>query len=130
MTTENPSRGIRVLGLNESRKSPDMEGNHTDGIRRPGRYLTQLKARYFLNEARDNWKECTIINISLKGMGIEFNEAINVESTIHLMIIELRGSEPVTTKGKLRWLKQRENDFIGGIELAETLDEITFAMLI
>jgi len=107
-----------------------MEGNHTDGIRRPGRYLTQLKARYFLNEARDNWKECTIINISLKGMGIEFNEAINVESTIHLMIIELRGSEPVTTKGELRWLKQRENDFIGGIELAETLDEITFAKLI
>jgi len=40
-----------------------MEGNQTEGIRRPGRYLTQLKARYFLNEDRDNWKECNIINI-------------------------------------------------------------------
>ena len=70
MTTESPSRGIRVLGLNELRKSNDMEGNQTEGIRRPGRYLTQLKARYFLNEDRDNWKECNIINETVEKVQI------------------------------------------------------------
>ena len=129
MTTESPSRGIRVSGLNELRKSNDMESNHTERIRRPGRYLTQLKARYFLNEDSGNWKECIIINITPKGIGVAFNQVINMESTIHLMIIEPRGSKPVTTKGKLRWFKQRKNDFIGGIELTETLDETTFAKL-
>lgn len=107
-----------------------MDGSHRDSIRRPGRYLTQLKAKYFLNEDSGSWKECTIINITPKGIGISFTQGINMKSIINLMIIEPRGSKPVTTKGRLRWLKQRKNDFIGGIELAEALDETTFARLI
>ena len=107
-----------------------MVCSHTDNIRRPGRYLTHLKAKYFLNEESGSWKECTITNITPKGIGIAFNQVINMDSTIHLIIMEHKRSQPVTAKGRLRWFKQRKNDFIGGIELAEALDEATFARLI
>ena len=101
-----------------------------DEIRRLGRYVTQLKAKYFIDEDKGSWKDCTIININPKGVGVELNEDINVDSTIHLTIIKPGESEPIIAKGVLRWIRQRKNDFIGGIELAETIDEITFAKLI
>ncbi len=100
-----------------------------EDIRRSGRYVTQLKAQYFLDDDKDHWKECTIININPKGMCVEFNEGINVNSTIHLVIIKSGESEPIIVKGILKWLRQKKNNFIGGIELAETLDENTFAKL-
>jgi len=106
-----------------------MKGNKMDIKRGFGRFVTQLKAQYFLNEKREKWNECTIIDISPKGMGVEFKQDINVGSTIHLVIIIPRELEPIMVKGKLKWIKQRGNDFVGGIEFTELLDEDKFAKL-
>ena len=97
--------------------------------RRSGRYVIQLKAQYFLDDDKDHWRVCTILNINPKGVCVEFNEGINVDSTIHLVIIKSGESEPIIVKGILKWLRQKKSNLIGGIELAETLDENTFAKL-
>ncbi|RLI45414.1 hypothetical protein DRO61_10605 [Candidatus Bathyarchaeota archaeon] len=52
-------------------------------------------------------------------MGIEFHasEEINVDSTIHLEIFVPREFKTVCVEGKLKWINQKRNDFVGGIEL-------------
>ena len=82
-----------------------------------------------LNEKEGKWNECTIININPKGMGVEFHEDISVGSTIHLVIIIPGELETIVVKGILKWIKQRKNNFIAGIELTEMLDDIKFAKL-
>jgi hypothetical protein len=68
-------------------------------------------------------------------MGIEFHasEEINVGSTIHLEIFVPREFKTVCVKGKLKWINQRRNDFVGGIEWyrinREALDEDKFVGL-
>ena len=101
-----------------------------EGIRRPGRFVKQLKAQYFLEEIKGVWEECTVTNISPGGIKIEFYETINVGSTITIMIIIPGESKPMRIKETLKWIKKRESDFIGGIELTEKLDDSTFAKLI
>ena len=92
--------------------------------RKFSRCFTQLDAR-FLKEGEREWEEATIINISRKGMGIKFRTSvkINISSTLHLAIIVSGESDPIMVKGVLGWIKQKENYFIGGIELTESLDE-------
>ena len=99
--------------------------------RRYPRFVTKLKGRYLLEEKTGDWGECTIVNISLKGMGVEFHtqEKINEGSTVSLAIIVPKESEPVMVNGVLRWIKQRKNDAIGGIEITEELNEVTFDKL-
>ena len=106
-----------------------MKGNKMNIKRRFGRFVTQLKAQYFLNEKEGKWNECTVININPKGMGVEFHEYIDVGSTIHLVIIIPGELETIVVKGILKWIKQGKNDFIAGIELTEMLDDIKFAKL-
>jgi hypothetical protein len=99
--------------------------------RRFSRFLTELKGHYFLKDRKRGWNECTIIDVSRKGLGAEFHtqEKINVGSTAHLEIMAPGELQPVMLKGILRWIKQRENDFVCGIELTEILDDFTFAKL-
>ena len=86
--------------------------------RRFSRINTLLEARYFLKEDKRNWGKCIIIDFSCKGMGIEFHtsEEINVGSTVHLEVFVPTEADPVCVEGKLRWINQRRNDFVGGIE--------------
>ena len=98
--------------------------------RRTGRFVKKLKAQYFLDEKRGTVKECTITNIALKGMGIACHETINVGSHVTIIISIPNESTPVIVKGTSKWIRQRENDFIGGVELTETLDDSTFAKLV
>jgi len=99
--------------------------------RKFSRCLTQLEAR-FLKEGEKEWEEATIINISPKGMGIKFQTSgkISIGSTIHLAIIVSGESDPIMVKGVLGWIKQKENYFIGGIELTEELEEVKWAKLV
>jgi len=106
------------------------KGKTTNVERRFGRFVTALKARYFLGEMKENWKECTINKISPKGVGVEFNEDIQVGSTIHLMITFPREPKTIMLKGTLKWIEQSKNVFAGGIEFIEMLDDSTFANLI
>lgn len=82
------------------------------------RFDTQLKAHYFLNEQKEDGEECTVIDISRKGMGIRFDTAdkINIGSTIHLEISIPPESETISVKGILKRINQKESDLIGGIE--------------
>jgi len=108
-----------------------MEGNKTKNRRRFSRCLTQLKARYCLNERRKDWKECAIFNISRSGVGVKFysGEKISIGSTVHLEITIPMELMPIEVKGKLKWIKELENDFIGSMELTEVMDDAKWAKL-
>jgi hypothetical protein len=93
---------------------------------------TNLKANYFAKEGKTSWKECTINKVSRKGIGIIFHtdEKINAGSTLDLKIFISKELDYFTVKGILKWIKQNENDFIGGIELTEFLSETEWIQLI
>ncbi len=95
------------------------------------RFFSQLKARYFAEDKEKDWKECTIINVNRKGMGVKFHtrERINEGSTILFEISVPSELEPVQATGILKWINEGENYFVGGIEFPELLDEDTFAKL-
>ena len=111
------------------------ERNKMKNRRRSSRINTLLEARYFLKEDKRSWGKCIIIDFSHKGMGIEFHasEEINIGSTIHLEIFVPREFKTVCVEGKLKWINQRRNDFVGGIEWyrinCEALDEDNFVRL-
>ena len=79
-----------------------------------------------------SWKECTINKVSRKGIGITFHTdaKINAGSTLDLKIFVSKELEYFTVKGIVKWIKQKENDFIGGIELNEFLSETEWIQLI
>jgi c-di-GMP-binding flagellar brake protein YcgR len=92
--------------------------NKMENRRRFSRIDTLWEARYFLKERERGWGKCTIIDFSHKGIGIEFHtsEEINVGSSIHLDIFVPKELKTVCVEGKLKWINQRRNDFVGGIE--------------
>ena len=94
------------------------------------RRQTRLDA-HILEDGTSKWVKCTVVNISLKGVGLEFytQDEIKAGSTILLSIIIPEEEEPLMKKGELKWIQQRGNDFIGGIELTKMLNETTFAKL-
>ena len=40
------------------------------------------------------------------------------------------GLKPISIKGTLKWIGEGENNLVGGVELTEVLDEITWSNLI
>ena len=79
----------------------------------------ELKSQFLVKVKKRDWEQCTIINVSREGMGIIFQtrRKIEVGSTIYLKIFTPMESEPVNAKGILKWIKEEEDNFIGGIEL-------------
>ena len=65
-------------------------------------------------------------------MGIRFKvpEKIDAGSNIHLQISVSQTLRPIRVKGKLKWVGEGENNFVGGVELTEVLDEITWSNLL
>ena len=92
--------------------------NEMENKRSFGRFKTQLKAQYFLDEKKGVGEECTITDISRRGMGIRFHtrDSINIDSTIFLEIFVPERKEPINVKGVLKQVNWRESDFFGGIE--------------
>ena len=103
----------------------------TEEDRKSWRFPTILNALYFLREKKGQGKECTVINISLNGAGLEFYtcEAISVNEKLFLAISSPDGKETVNVEGIVRWVKQGRKDFVCGIKLTETLDKAKQAML-
>jgi len=85
------------------------------------RFKTHLKSQFFLQKGGKYSEECTIIDISREGIGIEFqsDKKIDAGSTLHLEIFVPTESEPISVTGILKWIKQRN----GGIKLIQILDE-------
>ena len=90
------------------------------------RFSTNLKGRYSTEGLGKNWEECTVLDASRKGMGIKFHtpEGIKVGSIINLETVVPSETEPLNVRGTLKWIKQKENELIGGVEFAEVQDEI------
>ena len=75
--------------------------------------------------------ECTVINISLSGVGLAFYtpERIEVGSMLFLKIFAVGGKTTITVEGIVRWVDQGKKDFLCGVKLTEALDEVKLVML-
>ena len=82
--------------------------------RRYPRFTKQFKAHCITTESKRGGDDCTVINVSLKGLGVVFNtsEEIKVGSSVILEIPASEEHEPHTVKGVVKWVKKRENDYI------------------
>lgn len=99
--------------------------------RRSWRFPTVMKGCYFIEEKKGEGKECTIINISVNGAGLEFYtfETVSVNSKLFLEILLPDAEGTINVEGEIRWVKQGRKDCACGIELAEKLNEAQMAML-
>jgi len=74
-----------------------------------------LKAAFF---GPNGWENCTVNEVSRKGMGVLFLTpmGLNAGSIIHLKVLLPSEPKPVTVRGILKWIKNKGDFFIGGIE--------------
>lgn len=100
--------------------------------RKTKRFATNLKAQYFLKARKVDGKECTVINISQCGLGLEFYtaEKIVAGSALLLEIFATEVMELTNVEGIVKWVKQGEKDFIGGIEVTSKSDKEKLTNLI
>jgi len=96
-----------------------------DEKRKHTRRKTKITAHYFLKDKKEECRECVILDMSSKGLGITFvtHENIATGSTVLLEIPVLDGLDPITIVGVLKWIKQDGNEYIGGIESTEIFDD-------
>ena len=110
----------------------EMENNTREDRRKFKRFPTQLSARY-LEEFGQEWKSCTVINISREGMGIEvyLRERIHVGSIIKLEIIIPTKDGPIRATGILIWLKEFDSkmNFVGGVKFTKIDSEDKWILL-
>ena len=102
-----------------------------ENTRRFQRYPTQREARFFLKDNAGEGRECTIITVSRKGMGILFHtdEKINVGTIIRFDVPIATSFEAISVRGMLKWLDKKEADLIGGVELTQELSDVKFSKL-
>ena len=98
------------------------------------RFPLQLRARYTENNG-NNWKECSIIDISREGMGViihsieAINEGVLLKIAIHAPVLD----DPITVEGRLMWLKELKDDpqfnYAGGVQLTSIAPEDKWALI-
>ena len=117
------------------RKTVSHRGkNGVEERREHERFSMRLSARY-LRESEDEWKDCTVTNISRSGIGIiiYIRERIPIGSFLQLEIIVPKREGPTEVKitGMLKWIKEEKErtNFVGGIEFSKILDEIEWTNL-
>ncbi len=100
--------------------------------RKHGRFDTQLKAQYSLKENSGDVRDCTVINMSRKGIGVKFraHEKISIGSTIRLLVFIPEKLNPASILGVLKWIEKKGNNIIAGIESHELLDEMKFSKVV
>jgi len=104
-------------------EEPALEKSSLEEKRSFARFFIQLKAQYSLKERKNVSEECTIFDISRKGIGVEFNNQIKLGSTIYMTLYFPAELDSLQVKGIVKWIKQCGDRFLGGIELTEVLDE-------
>jgi len=102
-----------------------------ENTRRFERFPTQREGQYFLVKEKRRGQECTIIDVSLKGLGIIFhsNEEINVGTNLRLEVPDPITIDTIDVRGELRWSQEIGGEFIGGIELSRILSDVKFSKL-
>ena len=109
-----------------------MEENKMEERRKSFRFPTNLKASYYLREEKENLEKCNILNVSYKGMGLEFHtlEKIKTCSEIHLEIFSKRQLTPISVTGILSWIGGGGfMPFVGGLEITESLESLQLIKL-
>ena len=88
------------------------------------RCSTKQKAKC-VSKGRSGWIECTVFNFSRTGIGIKFHTSHKIDkgSIIYVEIFPSPESVSVFIKGVLRWIEKEGDDQVGGIELAQELDD-------
>jgi hypothetical protein len=117
---EQTKEGLILESIHELNQDIPNYGveNKTENKRVFSRFDTQLKSQFLLKGKGGNLKACTVLNISRKGMGLQFHtsEMISVGSSIHLQITVPASIEPFSAEGTVKWINQKDSEFIGGIE--------------
>jgi hypothetical protein len=92
------------------------------------RFPLQLGARY-AEESEENWKECSVVDISREGMGVIIHsvEAISEGALLTIEIHAPVQNDPIVVEGRLVWLKEIKGDprfnFAGGVQLTSISPE-------
>jgi hypothetical protein len=96
------------------------------------RFSLKLKAHYTFEDKKDNWKECSIIDVTYNGMGLKFHsrETIKVGTPVHLAIVIDEALSPVRLKGVIKWGGEGADGYVCGVELTEIMEEVTWNNLI
>lgn len=99
--------------------------------RQYARYPTHREAFYCLYEKMAEKQECTIINISRKGMGVLFSrsDGIHIGVTIRIEIPVASALESISVNGMVKWVDKTESNYVGGIELSKELSDVKFSKL-
>ena len=102
-----------------------------ENTRRFERFSTQREGQYFLVKEKEKRQNCTIIDVSRKGLGMIFhsNEEISVGTNIRLEIPDPITIDTIDVRGELKWSKEIGGEFIGGIELSRILSDLKFSKL-
>jgi hypothetical protein len=84
-----------------------------------------------LQEERAEKQECTIINISRKGMGVVFHrkDGIDIGVYIRIEIPVATALESISLNGMVKWVDKTESNYVGGIELSRELSDVKFSKL-
>ena len=99
-----------------------------DTERRFPRFAKQREGKVFL---RACWKECTTVDVSRNGICLRFGETKTppLGSTIGLKIPSFKALKPIYIIGILKWAIKEEAQFVGGVELNDTLSEYEWVKL-
>lgn len=86
------------------------------------RFSSQFGARY-LEEGKEEWRDCCVVDVSREGMGIEIymHEAIKIGSMLQFEIVIPAKEKQISAMGTLMWIKELggnpEFNFLGGVKL-------------
>ena len=98
------------------------------------RFPLRLGARY-AQENEDNWKECSVVDISREGMGIIIHSvaAISKGALLKIEIDAPMQDDLIMVEGKLLWLKEIKDDprfnYAGGVHLTSISPENKWALI-
>ncbi len=98
------------------------------------RFPLKLDARY-TEKNGDNWKECSVIDISREGMGISIysREAISKGAQLRMKITVPVLTNPVEVEGVLIWIRELTEDpqfnYIGGVRLISISADDKWALM-
>ena len=98
------------------------------------RFPLELIARYSESEVKD-WKECSVIDISREGMGINIyaREHINEGSILEMAITLPVQDDSIAVQGTLMWITELKDDprfnYLGGIQLLSIKPEDKWALI-
>jgi hypothetical protein len=98
------------------------------------RFPVELIARYSESDVKD-WKECSVIDISREGMGINIyaGEYISEGLILQMEITVPVQDEPIAVTGTLMWIRGLKDDprfnYLGGVKLLSIKPEDKWTLI-